>query len=627
MLSCISDASFEMYAINHLIIKTLQATASSNVDKAVSIGKFLSKSSIWTPNVNCKLSVLSKAGQEGIVTNKKDVRIAVQQVMKILYLGKADASGEFKEVSKASSVTKSSVMPDYYSDLDIFLQGRLFEHAVIVSVSKWKSKNFHKADLVLYSSDLNSCNFSLKLGKCLAEDSTTIYIECGNLSKRGVKRLLVILKEFKNNFDSRVIIILVSEKTVNESIAPMSEIDFGSTDHESKKIKLDKKPRESIEKKQQVNEKIEDLEMSLIEAKYSKVNDNVGFNKDLEVETVESPNCSLNLDGLVLEKERLERELKVAWVEHEKMNHELDKIKLEQERSKLSQKEVDSELCDLKSKNRSLTLEKDHIKLEQERLEQDFGSLKLKVENLKPEIEHLKTEQEFWQQENLNLKQDNVSLQQEHSSLKQELASMKQEHDSLQQEHRSLNQENGSLKQKQDEFKQEHSSLMQELGSLKEDHGKLRQEHGSLKQENSILIQKLGMYKLESSSKTGDLRHQATQTDNLTKNEVQVNETEGIHKSDLIKLCDIIKKNQRIMINASAPEIIRKSIPKLHFKAETLKAVDGNVIFSVNILKGDIIQDFRGLLAFEGQGENTKLAKINAFDVFIRNVLNCVADL
>ena len=29
--------------------------------------------------------------QEGIVTNKKDVNVAVQQVMKVLYLGKAES--------------------------------------------------------------------------------------------------------------------------------------------------------------------------------------------------------------------------------------------------------------------------------------------------------------------------------------------------------------------------------------------------------------------------------------------------------------------------------------------------------------------------------------------------------
>ena len=175
-----------MYELNHLIIKTLQSTASSNVDRAVSIGRFLSYHDDLNKEYN--LSVLSKATQEGIVTNKKDVKIAVQQVMKVLYLGKADASGEFKEVSKSTSVTKSSVKPFYFSELEQFLQRRILVHAAIVSVSKLKSRIFHKADLVLFSSDLNSCNFSLKLGKSLAEDSTTIYIECENLIRRGVKR-------------------------------------------------------------------------------------------------------------------------------------------------------------------------------------------------------------------------------------------------------------------------------------------------------------------------------------------------------------------------------------------------------------------------------------------------------
>ena len=33
--------NFDMYALNHVVIKTLQSTASSNVDKAASIGRSL----------------------------------------------------------------------------------------------------------------------------------------------------------------------------------------------------------------------------------------------------------------------------------------------------------------------------------------------------------------------------------------------------------------------------------------------------------------------------------------------------------------------------------------------------------------------------------------------------------
>ena len=51
------------------------------------------------------------------------------------------------------------------------------------------------------------------------------------------------------------------------------------------------------------------------------------------------------------------------------------------------------------------------------------------------------------------------------------------------------------------------------------------------------------------------------------------------------------------------------------------------VSFSVKIVKGDIILDYDKLLNFNGQGVNTRLAKINAFEKFIKNVENDVSKL
>jgi hypothetical protein len=81
----------------------------------------------------------------------------------------------------------------------------------------------------------------------------------------------------------------------------------------------------------------------------------------------------------------------------------------------------------------------------------------------------------------------------------------------------------------------------------------------------------------------------------------------------------LIKKK---LTRASAPEIVKTSIPDLHFRKEITKTEEGQVIFSVKILKGEIIQDFAELKEFSGKGASFKLAKINAFEMFIKNVEN-----
>ena len=91
--------------------------------------------------------------------------------------------------------------------------------------------------------------------------------------------------------------------------------------------------------------------------------------------------------------------------------------------------------------------------------------------------------------------------------------------------------------------------------------------------------------------------------------------------SDFDNFKECIKANQRKLINSSAPEIVRKSMPKLHFKSLFDKEENGNVTISVKILRAGVIQCYGDLLEFQGSGSNKKKAKINAFENFIENVL------
>ena len=147
--------------------------------------------------------------------NQREVRDIVQEVMTFLFLCKADSRGEFTESSKAKEknpLSTSHTTPSYYSEMNSYFETDISDSVIIVSISNIKFSEVYECDLMLTSRDLNYANFSLQLANCLTLPSSTIFIECSNLKKRGLMRLMEFLKRLKALFDNRVRVTLTSEK-------------------------------------------------------------------------------------------------------------------------------------------------------------------------------------------------------------------------------------------------------------------------------------------------------------------------------------------------------------------------------------------------------------------------------
>ena len=187
----------------------------------------------------------------------------------------------------------------------------------------------------------------------------------------------------------------------------------------------------------------------------------------------------------------------------------------------------------------------------------------------------------------------------------------------LRTENDSLVKENNLLEKDKDKVSKENRILTLEVAEENEKINILMIERDNLKSENENLKKEIMDLKVDNDSLK-------LKRDELQSNIVQPEEeSENREKySDLKKLKEAILNNQLNLKNCLAPEIVKKSVPKLHFKAVTSRDKDGLVVFSVTILKGDLVQNYDNLLVFEGLGINTKIAKINAFDKFIENVVN-----
>ena len=200
----------------------------------------------------------------------------------------------------------------------------------------------------------------------------------------------------------------------------------------------------------------------------------------------------------------------------------------------------------------------------------------------------------------------------ENDSLKQENGILEKVNDSLKQENLSQKDKNGRLEQKNSNFKLENDRLKQENSSSQIENDSFKIENDSLKMENGRLKTENDSFKTENDNLKTE--NDSLKTENILNKKPQqpedsLSETLNM-KSDLRKLIEIIQENQKNLKKASAPEIVKKSIPKLHFNAVITTGEDGLVNFSVTILKGDIIQDYEKLLVFKGEGVNRNWLKL-----------------
>ena len=514
-----------MLAVNHFVVQSLNALGDNpgqtSLDKVVSDGNFFKSESKET-YIHLIL-VMFKTVKEGISITEKDVENAVQEVMLFLYMGKSDSIGVFGENSKCGERKHgkvSSVGKTYSDKLETFLISRLSNTAAIVSISSFNDGELDNVNLKLTSRDFNCSDFSTQLADCLTRDSCMIHIECSELNRRGLKRLVGILNKMSTLFDNRVRIVLLSVKILPPELQEFTEKDFASSYLETppKKARveiLERSKRHESELKE-ANAKVLDLfmENKELNAKNDKLNREIlKYKQGLDVKLKESQQLSSDLEGIKAFAETVQAEKDTVTQNYTNLEANHQSVKIE---------------------NTQLSLVSENLKAENDKMGTVQRTLELKLESLQKKSD---LEKSFVGAEKEKLKVEVENLMVENNSMRYEM-------DVLKKEKESVNVENITLKNKD-------KSKMSDFDDFKE----------------------------------------------------------------------CIKANQRKLINSSAPEIVRKSMPKLHFKSLFDKEENGNVTISVKILRAGVIQCYGDLLEFQGSGSNKKKAKINAFENFIENVL------
>ena len=302
------------------------------------------------------ISVLSKASKEGITVTEKKVTEAIQRVMTFFLKGRSDKHGALKEISKSKEVSfiKSLETPDFYTKFEKFVDSRTSEEAVIVSISQFDARFCHKADLVLQSKDFNCCDFTLQLATCLTQDMSTMYLECKDVNRRGLKRLLAILEDIKVLFDRRVRIILVSESTICEELIKLSEHDFGPHKNVNKRARSDDnevetescREEELLSAKNSFAVKIAEYNMNL-EAKLQEISK---LNVELEDLKRNTTQKDLSFESKMLETENQVEKLNILKKGHDSILKETITMK----------ETIDS----MKKEISNLLLEKESLELE-----------------------------------------------------------------------------------------------------------------------------------------------------------------------------------------------------------------------------------------------------------------------
>ena len=617
-----------MFIVNHMVIgalKSLGAAKPPIKEKAVGI-------------------VLARAAKDGICVKKDDVKLAVSQVMCFLYKAKSDNNVNFKETSKSKIIKNSSGTPLYYTEIEKFLKHRLLDCASIVSVSNARLRVHHNGDLLLTAKDFNCCDFSLNLGFCLTMDSSVIYIECDNLSRRGSNRLVQFLSDIKKYFDCRIGIILLSEKGLPAELKELAESDFGPVEGEParKKTKSDSSILEKLEIPKDTYVR-DEFETSINTSNISKRDKIV---EDLQCSTLETVNLELLQSKTVVENlkkdnDSMEKTNACLKKVYDSLKDDYNGLKIKCDGLNKNYDDVKRDFIDLeinydclkkdleslrdvhaglKSAHESLKRDQESLKTDHKSLKTDYKSLKTNYESLKIVRESLKTDHERLKTDHENLKTEHESLKTDHESLRLDYDSLKTTSCSLQTDHERLMTDHVSLKKALDTIKTDHVSLNTSHDSLKTVHGSLKTDFESLSTVHNSLSREHDNWKIK-------LDELQVENKRLRKIEIQLenspheNRNKNKMRSDIRILQNLIQENQNILKKASETEIVSKSIPRLHFKSNIDKSKDGIVVFTVTILKGAIIEEYEDLLVFDGTGATVKLAKVNAFQKLIANVL------
>ena len=171
------------------------------------------------------------AKKAGISVGKSVVDDSVHSVTEFLHKGKTDELGEFASKSRTTqprSNRRATPAPKFWKHIvnaaECHTGGSL-----IISISVENCSDHYKSDLLLSSDDLNSCNFHKKLAKCLVKETSVVYIEVNKTTIRGSARLLSILKDVKQLFDSRIWVVLITgEKPLSDDVSKL--VDFSLSD-------------------------------------------------------------------------------------------------------------------------------------------------------------------------------------------------------------------------------------------------------------------------------------------------------------------------------------------------------------------------------------------------------------
>ena len=520
---------------------------------------------------------MSTAFKEGIKPAQNEVRCAVQNVMRFLFKGKSDAVGSFKELSDCKVIQRKNGggVPMFKVELESFQKSRLLQCANIVSFVNMRSlRIFNKGDLYISSKDLNYSDFAIQLGTCLAETSPTIYFECDDLNKRGLKRLQDLLTDFRGLFDSRVLVILLSQSALATEISEFSEKEFCISEPARKKAKL-----ESDCEFLDVKVKEDSLERDMLDKK-----------RDIEIYELKK-GCEDMKKG----KEYYQQKYDALKEEHDtslKKDVEIEKVLRDYDNLK---KEHETIVND----NKKLECEKETIVSDNNRLMFEMKSFVSSNEIMKSEIE--------------SIKMDNKRFKNVHESVVIDKNRSKTENEKIVNDNNQLKMTNNTFAKENDSLKTENVNIVKDNNSLKMENNSLVLENARLKTENDTLVMDNNRLKMENIAVVKD--NCGLQDENVNK--------DGVFQ----KLVDSILENRNNLKSADAPEIIKKSIPKLHYSADVSNSENGSVCYSVNIKRGFVIQDYKELAFVQGYGATKKMAKIVAFKNLIENILKFNAGL
>lgn len=183
------------------------------------------------------------AFKDGISVTKVNATLAVEDINQLLLKAKADELGEFADIPD-TSLPKDVRKPTCWEEIikEVLSSQRC---ECIVVIFRNNTNFFYNCDLLLSSRDLNACNFSLNLSRCLLLKKSTIYVELSNLSVRGSQRLVSLLRDMKKFLDNRVLIIL----TYSGSQPSASFVNLADFDYDLKREDLHLQVRSPVSKR------------------------------------------------------------------------------------------------------------------------------------------------------------------------------------------------------------------------------------------------------------------------------------------------------------------------------------------------------------------------------------------